>query len=180
MNLPPQSFLTVWLTFAAGLALSAMAADEAPAKPCSSPEHRQFDFWVGTWTVRDPQGTIVGTNRIEKILGGCGLREDWTSASGGHGTSLNLYDAAGKRWHQTWIDDGGMLLLLDGSWNDGRMILTGTQPSRRKPGTVVHSRITWTPNQDGTVTQLWEMRQEEDKEWKKVFEGIYTRQPAAR
>ena len=38
-------------------------------------------------------GKPAGTNRIESVMKGCGLLEQWTSAGGGHGTSLNFYDS---------------------------------------------------------------------------------------
>ena len=30
--------------------------------PCSAPEYRQFDFWLGEWEVQNPQGQVVGKN----------------------------------------------------------------------------------------------------------------------
>ncbi len=47
-----------------------VAAAEEP-RPCSAPAHHQFDFWVGEWEVRTPDGALAGTNRITGILGGC-------------------------------------------------------------------------------------------------------------
>ena len=54
-------------------------AQSAPAEPpCGSAEHRQFDFWVGEWDVF-ATGTSkqVATSRIEKLHGGCTIRENW-------------------------------------------------------------------------------------------------------
>ena len=52
----------------AGLFLLTFLLAQAPSpQPCSTAEHRQFDFWVGDWVVHNPQGQQVGTNRIEKI-----------------------------------------------------------------------------------------------------------------
>ena len=42
------------LTAFALLLLQSPAA--APKKPCASPLHRQFDFWLGLWDVTDPAG----------------------------------------------------------------------------------------------------------------------------
>src|SRR4029079_16130199 len=72
-------------------------------KPCATPEFRQFDFWIGDWSVADPQGHAVGKNVITLEHDGCVLAEHWTGAAGGTGSSFNLYDAASKRWHQTWV-----------------------------------------------------------------------------
>src|SRR5215212_8679319 len=86
----------------------------APAKPCQSAEHRQFDFWVGHWDVFGPAGKKVGENQIELIADGCALLEQWTGNGGVTGKSLNIYDAVDRRWHQTWVDNGGTLLILAG------------------------------------------------------------------
>jgi hypothetical protein len=46
--------------------------------PCSDPAYRQFDFWLGEWEVRKPDGTLAGTNRISKEYGGCVLHERYS------------------------------------------------------------------------------------------------------
>ena len=83
--------------------------------PCRAAEYRQFDFWAGSWEVYGPNGQLVGRNVVEPVLDGCGLQESWTSATGSQGHSYNFYDAANGKWHQTWIDDSGNPLYLDGS-----------------------------------------------------------------
>ena len=101
------------------------AQDQKPAPPpCSGPEHRQFDFWVGEWDVTTPDGKPAGTNRIESILGGCVLMESWESTNGKSvGHSFNLYSSDGK-WHQTWVDNGGTLLELVGGLDGDRMVMS--------------------------------------------------------
>jgi hypothetical protein len=143
----------------------------APATACSSEKHGQFDFWVGEWSVSSGE-QFAGTNRIEKRHGGCVLAEHWTSARGNFtGSSLNTYDAATDRWHQTWADSSGTLLQLDGHFEDGRMVLQGTRPGTS--GEVVSHQISWTPNPDGTVRQLWRTRIDE-ADWTTLFDGLYT------
>lgn len=156
----------------------AATAQETAAPPteaesttsCASAQHRQFDFWLGDWTVTS-NGEVAGTNRIESIHGGCAIAEHWTSASGDFsGSSLNLYDQARGVWHQTWVDTTGTLLQLDGGMQDGRMIMSGVRPG--PGGAELTHRITWTPNEDGTVHQHWESRGAEGS-WATVFEGLY-------
>jgi hypothetical protein len=36
--------------------LAACVAAPALAAPCDAPEHRAFDFWLGEWNVRTPDG----------------------------------------------------------------------------------------------------------------------------
>ena len=63
-----------------------------PSGPCASAEHRQFDFWIGDWEVRLPDGKPAGTNRISRILNGCVIQENWSGTGGSNGTSYNIYD----------------------------------------------------------------------------------------
>lgn len=149
------------------LALSAMAAP-----PCATPEHRAFDFWLGDWQVRGANGKLAGTNRITSEYGACVLHEHYETGSGYAGESLNVYDPGRKVWHQTWVDNGGMLLVLEGGLRDGKMVLEG-----QTTGTDAHitkHRITWTPNADKSVRQLWESTDAKGQ-WTVAFDGIYTR-----
>ena len=120
------------------LALVAVSADAQslpgpPAKPCESSEHRQFDFWVGHWDVFGPAGKKVGENRIELIADGCALLEQWTGNGGVTGKSLNIYDAVDRRWHQTWVDNSGTLLMLAGGLVERSMVMSMTGPSPDRP-----------------------------------------------
>lgn len=137
-------------------------------KPCASLEYRQFDFWIGEWEVTRPDGKLAGRNRISPILGGCALKEEWTGAGGNQGTSLNAYDTAARRWRQTWVDDGGAVLLLSGGVEGGRMILRAGDGASRQ-------RITWTPLPDGRVRQLWESSADGGKTWNVQFDGMYAK-----
>jgi hypothetical protein len=69
-----------------------VAGAQQPAAPCTAPQHRQFDFWIGEWEVTGARGQRAGSNRIERILGGCALYESWEGASGSRGHSINAWD----------------------------------------------------------------------------------------
>jgi hypothetical protein len=148
------------------------------AGPCSGPEYRQFDFWLGDWTVL-ANGEPAGTNSVRVVLGGCALQENWQGAGEGgiSGSSFNAYDRATGRWHQTWVDSSGTLLQLDGGLAGGSMILSGERPAR-EGGTVLH-RISWTPGEDDSVRQLWEASQDGGKSWSVMFDGQYIRSAEA-
>jgi hypothetical protein len=145
------------------------------AKPCESGEHRQFDFWVGHWEVFGPAGKKVGENRIELIADGCALLEQWSGNGGVTGKSLNIYDAIDRRWHQTWVDNSGTLLMLAGQLIDRSMVMSMSGPSPTDPKTTVRQRITWTPASDGSVRQLWELSSDAGKTWTILFDGRYVR-----
>ncbi len=149
--------------------------EQPPApQPCSTRNHRQFDFWIGEWNVTSGD-QHAGTNSIEVILDGCALQENWQGAGqpGLTGTSFNIYDQANDKWHQTWVDNTGTLLELDGGMAGGTMVLSGRRPSQDGSSMVTH-RITWTPNRDGSVRQLWEASGN-GKEWTVLFDGLYQR-----
>jgi len=151
--------------------LTAITPAEAQVS-CKDPAYRQFDFWLGEWEVRKPDGTLAGTNRIEKQYGGCVLHEHYSTPSGYSGESLNTYDVTRKLWHQTWVDNTGLLLLLDGRLVDGRMVLEGAGQDAK--GVAIKHRISWTPNPDGTVRQFWESTDASGK-WTVAFDGTYKR-----
>lgn len=149
----------------------------APPAPCSSAEHRQFDFWLGEWEVRGPAGKVAGTNRITRAFGGCVLHEQYDTGRGYSGASFNIYDTGLKKWHQSWVDTSGMLLRLDGGLVDGRMVMEGEITGAK--GSKTKHRISWTPNADGTVRQLWESTNAAG-EWTVAFDGKYTKIGAAK
>src|SRR5918992_3271668 len=94
--------------FDAARAQTATPPQAPPPSPCKTrPEHRQFDFWVGEWDVRNPRGQQAGTNSVQLILGDCVVFENWTGARGSSGKSFNVYNAATGKWRQTWVDNSG-------------------------------------------------------------------------
>lgn len=142
-----------------------------PPKPCSQPEHRQFDFWVGDWEVT-VGGNFAGTNSIQLILGDCVLLENWTGSKGGNGKSFNLFNSAKNKWQQTWVDSGGNVLELYGEFKDGVMRLTGENLINGKKAL---QRITWHPLDKDRVRQHWEQSQDDGKTWSTAFDGLYAR-----
>jgi len=150
----------------------ATAANRAAAGACEASEHRQFDFWLGEWNVYGPKGGLAGVNRITSEYGGCVLHEHYTTSSGFEGESLNSYDPGRKVWHQTWVDNSGTLLLIEGGLRDGSMVLEGQNTGA--DGKATQNRITWTPNADGSVRQHWETTDGQGG-WTTVFDGKYTK-----
>ncbi|HEX4472210.1 MAG TPA: hypothetical protein VH085_09590 [Nocardioides sp.] len=131
---------------------------------------RDFDFWVGDWDVYGPQGRQVGRNTIALLFDGGALSEHWRGDGGVEGHSLNAYDPSAERWHQTWVDSTGGLLLLDGGLADGSMVLEGAAPGQG--GALERQRITWTP-EDAGVRQHWESSTDDGVSWQTAFDGHY-------
>ncbi len=172
--------LNAWITVAAVTLVAALAPARAgaqeppPARPCEADSvYRQFDFWVGEWDVFTPQDRKAGINRIEKLLGGCLLLENWTGASGSEGKSINYYDPIRKRWVQTWVDGQGGIISVEGAFEAGAMRFEGQHfypDGRREP-----FRMTFTPQQDGSVRQFIEQSRDGGDSWYVWFDGRYVR-----
>src|SRR5689334_11536429 len=98
-------------------------------KPCSAPEYRQFDFWIGEWEAFGKNGQKAGDSKISLVLDSCTILEEWTSATIQKGLrfagkSYNNYNAARKRWQQYWIDNtGGVTEYFNGKYENGKMIV---------------------------------------------------------
>ncbi len=160
------------LFFSLSFSINHAAAEQLTA-PCQSAEHKQFDFWIGDWEVKDSSGKLVGHNSIFPILNGCALSENWTSAAGNNGVSYNFFDKSSKQWHQTWIDDSGSPLYLNGSYINNQMVLQGEQTNAQ--GSTSLHKITWTLLDDGRVSQYWQLSNDEGKTWNDIFLGFYNR-----
>ena len=135
-----------------GFVLLFLITSISQAVPCGGPENRQFDFWVGDWQVHKPDGSFAGMNRVTLEYGGCVVHEHYATGRGYSGESLNIYDAGRKVWHQTWVDDSGLLLILEGHWDGRNMVLEGIGAG--VDGALTKQRITWSPSPDGSVRQL--------------------------
>jgi len=117
-------------------------------------------------------GKLAGDNRIEPILDGCALLENWTGSKGGAGKSLNFFDREDGLWHQTWIDRSGGALFLAGKFENGAMRLEGERAATGEQPATRH-RITWTPLPGGKVRQLWESVPAGKDQWNTQFDGLY-------
>lgn len=158
------AFAVILTASSAGPAL----AQQAPPD-CEAEEHRQFDYWAGAWDVFNPDGEKIGENTITPILKGCALREQWRSTRDHAGTSINFYDRNENRWRQTWIANNGNPLYLAGGLEDGVMVMESVHDAPRQ------DRISWIPEDDGSVRQVWEISRDGGETWQVGFEGRYVR-----
>ena len=148
------------------------AQPPAAANPCDAPSFRQFDFWVGTWVVKDQKGNEIGRSEIAKVANGCGILESWTGRDGVPGTSINYFDKKSGRWNQHWVGGGGEVLHLSGALEDKAMVLSGV---RVTPKGQIIDRINWTLLPDGRVQQEWSISTDGGQTWTKSFDGFYSR-----
>lgn len=147
------------------------------ARTCSAPEFRQFDFWLGRWSVGAPGREPGAVNDITRQAQGCFVQERYHTRAGYVGGSVNWYDPADGRWRQLWIDNGGLILRLEGGLDaEGRMVLAGERLTAE--GRPLLDRITWIPDPDGTVRQVWDTSEDGGRTWSNFFTGVYTPLPA--
>jgi hypothetical protein len=151
------------------------AAEAMHPPTCDGAEQRQFDFWVGEWQVTDRvSGEPAGMSRIEKLYGGCVLRENWVSP-GFQGGSLNTWWKGDRRWHQTWMDQAGAFRHFIGAMDNGRMVLVAEQPDPAQAGRTLQVRLTFTPNADGTVRQYSDISPDGGATWRPRYDFLYRR-----
>ncbi len=142
--------------------------------PCEAdPRRRAFDFWIGDWHVTQG-GQFAGTNHIEKILGGCAIYEQWSSAGGTPGKSFNYYDPGNDHWRQIWLDASGTVVEFVGEARDGGIFFTAE--TRNAPGEdVTYHKFEFTQNGDGSIRQLWQTSGSKAGPWSTIWDGHYVR-----
>ena len=144
--------------------------------PCEGMEHaRDFDFWVGHWEVRMPDGTLAGKNTITKRDGGCSIEEHWEGSGGATGTSLTFYLPSRDEWRQVWTGSGGTFIDITGKAAANGSIHMEGQLEYADTHQVVAFRGTWTPGADGRVRQRFEEFDLVGKAWIIWFDGFYRR-----
>ena len=164
--------VAIFLFFAARQVLATGAVPAAEStKPafCRAPEYRQFDFWAGDWDAFDVANpaTKVARIRVDLILDGCVLREDYEGADGHKGQSFNIYDGSRKIWHQSWVTNRGELLLIEGRVEHGMIVLSGED---RAKGALV--RGAWKPEK-GNVRETAVTSTDGGKTWKPWFDLVF-------
>jgi len=164
----------LFLILPAALAAQNTAAPKQQKPPdCSAAEHHSFDFWIGEWEVYTPKGDLAGHSRIEPLLEGCALLENWTSTKFGAGKSLNYFDRRTREWKQYWIDSSGRAQNYTGSPKDGGMLFLDREEQPGKPAII--RRMQFTPRGKDEVRQFIEQSTDGGKTFSVWFDGIYKR-----
>ncbi|WP_298304793.1 hypothetical protein [uncultured Erythrobacter sp.] len=146
----------------------------APPSPCESEAHAGFDLWVGEWNVF-PNGSDaqVANSRIEKLSGGCTIREQWMPFQGAGGISLSAVNHNSGRWEQTWVGSDGKRVDFEGGVVDGKMVLMGYWDDIGGPGVDALVRMTYSREEDGSVRQHGEASTDHGLSWQTSFDLIY-------
>ncbi|WP_051304345.1 hypothetical protein [Calidithermus chliarophilus] len=163
----------IWLSLGLAVVGLSLVAQGQPPAGCKTPEHRQFDFWIGEWDVFSPGGARIGSSTVEGILDGCALVENWQAAGGGGGKSFNAYVVPLKKWHQFWVASNGGTLEMYGTFQNGKMVLE--TPSAEGAPLII--RYTWNvvDGDKDRVRQFSEQSRDGGKTWSPGFDGLYVR-----
>ncbi|MCB0283603.1 MAG: DUF1579 family protein [Calditrichae bacterium] len=142
-------------------------------KPCTAPEARQFDFWIGEW-IATWSDTAYGTNSISKILGGCVISEQFNGspASPLVGRSFSVYNSRTGNWQQTWVDNQGAYLEFSGGWQDNKMILSREVNLN---GKNIIQRMIWYNINKNEFDWDWQRSDDNGNTWKTNWQIHYRR-----
>lgn len=156
-------------------ALHAENPAPVPSSPCSAPAYHSFDFWIGDWDVFDAHdGSKDSHVLVERVLGGCALREQYHGVDGTEGESLSAWDQSQHVWHQYWVSSGAEIVVIEGDLHAGSMILTGSQ-SGTHPAQV---RGVWKP-EGATVRETAQRSHDGGKTWQPWFDLQFRRSASA-
>ncbi|MBL0145933.1 MAG: hypothetical protein IPP48_09360 [Chitinophagaceae bacterium] len=148
--------------------------------PCSIPQYRQFDFWIGEWEAFGIDGKKAGDSKITLILDSCVLLEEWTSASLQQGLryagkSFNTYNATTKQWQQTWVDNaGGTNEYMTGKFENNQIIYIST-PFKFKKDTIAIRKMTFTNLSPVKLRQHGEISKDGGVVWSIEYDLEYRR-----
>jgi tetratricopeptide (TPR) repeat protein len=150
--------------------------------PCQyRSESRQFDFWVGDWSVVTTRElTPVGRSHIERTIGACVIWENWTSLgeSGYSGKSYNVYNPDQKRWEQFWVDNQGGMIHFHGSYAAGVMDFY-TDEVPQADGKTLKRRLRFYNLGADQVRQFSEGSPDGGKTWTVEYDFTYQREKNA-
>lgn len=154
-----------------------------PIPPCSAPEHSQFDFWLGEWSLSwpaeqsggKPGGRGEGSNRIERLFGNCVISENFeTSDAGFRGHSVSVFDERMGLWRQTWVDSSGAFLYFTGGLQGDTMELR-TDPVERESETVLN-RMVFKDIEPNSLRWEWQGSRDGGETWDDLWTIDYVRE----
>lgn len=161
-------------------AIIALSSTLWAQKPCSQPEYRQFDFWLGEWEAFGSNGQKAGDSKISLILDSCIIFEEWTSASVNRGIryagkSFNTWNAATKHWQQTWVDNaGGSNEYLLGKLENNKIIYSSS-PFPFSKDTMAIRKMTFTNLGPVKLRQHGEISKNNGVSWTTEYDLEYRR-----
>ena len=167
-----SNFFTVVLTLICFGFSVTIKAQIIKTEACQDRAYSQFDFWIGHWDVYDTQGILLGENIVIQTPNACAIQENWTSKQSSiKGTSYTYYNQLDELWHQVWIDNAGAILTLKGAFKNKTMTLKSAIKTIKR--IAYYDEISWTKNNDGSITQVWNRKNKDHHIINETFRGVY-------
>jgi hypothetical protein len=151
---------------------------EVPQEACKDPNFPvldELDYTLGEWEVdvAGPHGPEGLRSRITKELSDCLIEE---RIDGENGYEAIAFTSVRRRlgiWERTFVDNRGTNAFLSGRTTDGRLMLTGTAPS--KQGGALDVRVSFTRKSDDRFEQRWERTSDGGATWHRLLVVTYRR-----
>jgi len=143
------------------------------AKPCAGGEHRQFDYWLGNWSV-SYGGPPAGTSKVELALDQCMIVESWDGARNHSGKTIFAYSPDDHSWYGMFADNEGRAHIF----NQGKVSAETAEfqgTSHGPNGETVLNRVKIVRASADKVEQTWEKSADNGATWNMVYRGEYTR-----
>ncbi|HYF30387.1 MAG TPA: tetratricopeptide repeat protein [Chitinophagaceae bacterium] len=150
------------------------------AFPCRAhAQTREFDFWVGEWTVYATGTNFqVGNSIIQKASGDCMILENWTAKGPvpHNGKSVNYVNPQTNKWEQLWIGSNGggnhVGRFYNGVYKDSvlRFEFEANTPQGKQMG-----RFSFFNQGPDQVRQLSETSPDGGKTWRTNYDFTYKR-----
>lgn len=139
-----------------------------------------FDFWLGEWDLTwmdDENSRGYGTNRIEYILDGKVIREQFEATDGNlegyTGRSWSVFNPSDGEWKQTWVDNQGGYLDFTGEVEDGKRMFIRQGVNR--DGKEITQRMVFYDINEDSFTWDWEVSEDGGESWQLQWRIHYTR-----
>ncbi len=151
--------------------------------PCAAPDHRMFDFMIGSWRTSAPAnaggGATEGASTVETVLDGCVIHEHRNLSRDGKrlfdGDGYWGYDSVKKQWLLFYMDDQSHMQVYEGR-QDGTKL--GFYRERPDPdGKPILIRIVYTPTGISAYTQAVERSADNGATWQPSGVTTYQRNP---
>ncbi|HVI07720.1 MAG TPA: hypothetical protein VND65_05450 [Candidatus Binatia bacterium] len=166
---PTKLSLTAFLLFLFAACTSALA------QPCAqNPASRQFDFWLGNWSVSAPGSGPTAASKVVLSLDQCLIVETWDGGRGHSGQNTFAYSPEDKNWYGMFADnDGRVHIFTEGKVSSGAAEFRGS--SRSQTGDPVLNRVRIVRLSANKIEQTWEKSTDNGANWTAVFRGEYSR-----
>lgn len=165
--------IAVSFLFCLAPSINAFAATDAASCSANS-QNRQFDYWLGNWSVGAPGSSGNAHSTVSLALDKCLVVENWDGGRGHSGQNIFGYSADDKSWYGLFADNEGRVhVFTSGKVSSGSAEFEGT--SSGPSGESVMNRVKIKRLNPNKVEQSWEKSTDNGATWNVAFRGEYSR-----